>query len=358
MNERKKILLVRTDRLGDVVLTLPMLPVLRRHFPDAHLAMLVSAYPAEILHRNQYLDEVLLYDDSVKLVPFFQLLRSLRMRRFDTVVVVHPTPRLALLAFLAGIPIRVGTGYRWYSFLFNRRVFEHRKDSKRHETEYNLNLLTALGCQWKPPVEFPIQIPEEDDDRVTKLLKKLPINVGEVLMIFHPGSGGSARDWSPSNFGRLAAECVEKLGARAILTGGKGEESVVQAAMKEIPRGAVNLTGQLSLLELAALIRKADVFVSNSTGPLHIAAAVGTALVGIYPPILECGPQRWGPCTSKKRVFVPDRNLCPRCQGGECEGSDCMDQITVDQVFAAIEELLQASRRKTRGARHAQTVSS
>jgi len=203
MNERKKILLVRTDRLGDVVLTLPMLPVLRTHFPDAHLAILVSAYPAEILHRNPYLDEVLLYDDSVKLVPFFQLLRSLRMRRFDTVVVVHPTLRLALLAFLAGIPIRVGTGYRWYSFLFNRRVYEHRKDSKRHEAEYNLNLLAALGCQWKPPLEFPIQIPEEDNDRVTREVEPRP---GTGV---RPGSGDL-----PQSVWRNLARARFSLGAK------------------------------------------------------------------------------------------------------------------------------------------------
>ena len=336
----KRILLIRTDRLGDVVLTLPLLPVLRRHFPEAQISMLVNTYTSPVLKGNQYLDEVLLYDNSSNLIPFSKILRSLRAHEFDTAIVVHPTFRLALLIFLAQVPARVGTGYRWYSFLFNRRVYEHRKDARRHEVGYNLNLLTALGCRWQSPLEFPIAISSENVARVRELCKDMSVKNENHLVIIHPGSGGSARDWTASNFGKLASRCIEEMAARVILTGGKGEEHLVQEALNHIPQGALNLGNRLDVMDLAALIESADLFVSNSTGPLHIAAAVGTPVVAIYPPIRQCSPERWGPYTTKKKVFVPDRNLCARCQGGECEGSDCMDQITVEEVFMAAKKLI------------------
>ena len=96
------------------------------------------------------------------------------------------------------------------------------------------------------------------------------------------------------------------------------------------------LVGRFNLKELAAFLTLPRAFVSNSTGPLHIAASVGTPVVAFYPPIRECSPKRWGPLTEKKVVFTADSALCPRCKGGPCQGNDCMDQISVDSVLAAV----------------------
>lgn len=354
MRDLRKILLIRTDRLGDLILTLPMLPVLSRSFPVARISMLVSNYSAEILNYNRYLEEVLVYDNSSAPIPLLDLRRSLRVRVFDAAIVVHPTFRLALIVFLASIPIRIGTGYRWYSFLFNRKVYEHRRDSKRHESEYNLNLLSALGLRPSAPPEFPLEISPASVERVRWLCKSYSIGEYDPFIVIHPGSGGSARDWSPANFGRLAARCIEELMVKVVVTGVKGEEEVVEQTMNHIPRGAVNLVQQLGLSDLVALVQRSALVVSNSTGPLHIAAAVGTPVIGLYPPIRECSPQRWGPYTAKKRVFVPDRNLCPRCQGRECEAADCMDQITVDEVFSAAKEFLTSGKMQEKQEAHAQ----
>ena len=354
MEELKKILLIRTDRLGDLILTLPMLPVIRRHFPEASISMLVSSYASEILDGNRYIDEVLLYDSSSDPTPFLDLLRAIRGRAFDVAILVHPTLRLALLVFLARIPIRVGTGYRWYSFLFNRKVYEHRKDAKRHEAEYNLNLLSAIGVFSDSPLEFPLEIPASSTQRVQQLCERVSVGEEDTLIVIHPGSGGSARDWSPKNFGKLAMRCIEELSGKVVLTGVKGEEGIVQETMNHISRGAVNLVNQLGLKDLVALIRRADLFVSNSTGPLHIAAAVGTPVIGLFPPTSECSPERWGPYTAKKRVFVPDRNLCSRCKGGECEAADCMELITVEEVFDAAKLLLMSDEMRERYEAHAQ----
>ncbi|MBM2841553.1 MAG: ADP-heptose:LPS heptosyltransferase, partial [Bacteroidetes bacterium] len=199
-----RILLVRTDRLGDVILTLPMLPLLRKRFPDARIDMLLTTYTSELVSGNPYVNEILHYDNADGLIPFRSMLQTIRSRDFDIAIVVHPTPRLAWLVFRAGIPLRIGTGYRYYSVLFNRRVFEHRKDAKRHELEYNLNLLKELDCPIDGEPEFAITIPAEVEAKVEGLLSQLQIDRERELVIIHPGSGGSAREWPAGYFGMLA----------------------------------------------------------------------------------------------------------------------------------------------------------
>ena len=134
----QNILVVRTDRIGDVILTLPTIEALKLNFPNAHIAMLLSSYTASLV---EGIADVLTYNREIALKPFFEMLAELRRARFDVAVVAFPRFRIALLLWLAGIPLRIGTGYRWYSFLFNRKIFEHRKNVEKHEAEYNVSLL-------------------------------------------------------------------------------------------------------------------------------------------------------------------------------------------------------------------------
>lgn len=307
--------------------------------------MLLRAYTKELVEGQENLSDILLYDRAGERKPFFAMVSELRSKRFNAVVVSYPTFRLALLMFLTGIPIRVGTGYRWYSFLFNKRVYEHRKTAEKHELEYNLSLLKALGCAYQTVPQPVLQISANEEERARAVVKDLGISEDERIAMLHPGSGGSARDWKPENFGALAKVLVRN-GFRVIVTGIATEEHLVQKVVAWSEKTAIPLIGRLSLKELAALLRLGDVFVSNSTGPLHIAAAVDTPVVGLYPPIRQCSPQRWGPWTEKKIVFVADNKVCARCQGTECQGDTCMDQITVAQVAEAVQQLVSTFRKK------------
>ena len=335
----KNVLVVRTDRIGDVVLSLPMVTVLRSCFPSAKISMLLRSYTWELAEGYEGLDQMLVYDVDGKPRPFFSFLSELRAHKFDLVVVAHPALRLALLVFLAGIPERVGTGYRWYSFLFNNKVFEHRRTAEKHEAEYNLSLLKAIGCD-RERVPLPIlRISASSQETAKSVKRSLGIENSNAVAVLHPGSGGSAREWSPGNFGALA-KVLHADGYHVIVTGAKNERALVERVMGFSGGVALPLVGRLSLKELAAFLRSTDILVSNSTGPLHIAAAVGTPVIGFYPPIRECSPRRWGPLTEKKVVFVADNALCPRCKGGACQGNECMDQITVEQVRRATHELV------------------
>lgn len=323
-----------------------MVSVLRKQYPAARITMLLRSYTKELAVGYKGVGDIVLYDQAGEQKPFFTMLKELRSGWFDLVVVSYPTLRLALLMFLAGIPTRVGTGYRWYSLLFNKRIFEHRKTAEKHEVEYNLSLLKAIGCTIDAIQQISLSISEDEQRTANDVARSIGISDSDAVVVLHPGSGGSARDWSVANFGALAC-ALHSSGYRVVVTGGKGEEFLVQRVIDESKGTAISVVGRLSLKEFAAFVRSVKLFVSNSTGPLHIAAVVGTPVIAFYPPIRECSAQRWGPLTEKKIIFTADNKICVRCQGKECLGDDCMDQIKVEQVLVSA-KLLIASAKQTK----------
>jgi heptosyltransferase-2 len=331
----QNILVVRTDRIGDVILTLPTVEALKSNFPAARVAMLVRSYTSGLA---EGIAEILLYDRDGTLKPFFEMLRELRCLRFDAAVVAFPRPRIAILLWLAGIPMRIGTGYRWYSFFFNRRIYEHRRTVEKHESEYNLSLLHVLGCKVSSTPKVHLVFSGQEKKAAANVRRELGISDTNKLALLHPGSGGSAHDWKPERFAQLATE-LSKRGFSIVITGGRTETEIVSRVVKEAKETIRSYISTLSIKEFGAFIQTAQVFVSNSTGPLHIAAAVETPVIGFYPPVRVMSPKRWGPLTEKKVIFVPDPVKCPRCKGGECRGNECMDQIEVSQVIGAVEKL-------------------
>jgi ADP-heptose:LPS heptosyltransferase len=319
--------------------------------------MLLNSYTGQIVEGHPYVDALLWIDRQGMPRPGNELLLELRRYAFDTVIVVHPTPRLAWLMFRARIPVRIGTGYRFYSRLFTHRVFEHRKDARYHELEYNVRLLGALDSTFTAEhlePEFGLSPDQAAVERVREKLSATGLQPGEQMVVLHPGSGGSARDWPLERFAVLGNRLLQRPGVRIVVTGGKGEEPVVQRVAGEIGRdGVLAFPGTLTLPELAALLSQAALVVANSTGPLHLAVALGTPVVGIYPQLTAMSPARWGPYTSAKRVLVPDAPVdCKECsKGTRCA---CIESITTEQVLHATLDLLQQTTSQgRRGVAHA-----
>lgn len=340
MSEPLRILIVRTDRIGDVVLTLPMVDILKMNNPATYIAMMVRRYTSEIV-QNSSVDETILYDDTNGLVPFFKMLKNIRRYKFDIAFVAFPRFRIALLLFLAGVKLRVGSGYRLYSLLFNKRIYEHRKDAKKHELEYNLSLLDAVGIPLQK-VEPPwIIVGEELVRNVKQRLENFGINSSAKIVIMHPGSGGSSRDWHIEKFVELGKKISAIRDVKIVITGGLNEHQLVENLKRAIGGNVVGIAGEFSLLEYAALAKSAELFISNSTGTIHIAAAVGTNVIGFYPQITALSQERWGPYTEKKKVFKPLGKPadCNKCKKGKIR-CECMDTISVDEVFEAAKYFL------------------
>jgi heptosyltransferase-3 len=177
--------------------------------------------------------------------------------------------------------------------------------------------------------------------RVDRVLAEAGVPAGARLVILHPGSGASARDWNWRKFASLAGKLGMLNGVAVLITGGRGEEGLVGKIRSACPVRTYAVVGSLGLIEYAALAARASVFIANSTGPLHIAAAVGTPVVGLYPLIRPLSAARWGPYTDRKAILSPRGHPedCSGCRGAAGEPCECMDSISVEDVFGAAVKL-------------------
>ena len=338
-----RILVIRTDRLGDVVLSTPVLTTLREQYPESYIALMVAPFTRELVENHPALNHLMIDDTKGShkgIFGFFRLVNEIHRHHFDTVMLLHPTLRLAMACRLAGVPHRLGTGYRGYSLLFNHRVFEHRKNAQRHEVDYNLSLVQALtGEQVSGSPN--IRATDEARQSIKKRLRQWGLEPGHFAVL-HPGSSGSARDWPADSFTALGTKLIQS-GIQVIITGGKQESHLIQHMVDRMPVPPITAVGDLSIKELTALLEMAAICITNSTGPLHIAAAVDTSTVALFCPITPCSPIRWGPYGGNHKVLTPEVPSCPRCIEEACPYFDCMIRISVDSVFEAVQDVLGTS---------------
>jgi len=335
----RRFLIVRTDRIGDVILSMPVAFAIKQAVPEAHVTLLCRWSTAVIGERNPAVDSVLTMDtDDGRQRTFFKLAHMIRAGNFDCVIVVHPTFYLAFLLAWIKIPVRVGTGYRFYSFLFNRRHYEHRKESIKHEVDYNLGLLKALNFSIQPPV-FQFEITDEDRQQASTALLETGISPDAPYCVVHPGSGGSAMDWTTDFYAEASNLFVRKLQLSVLISGGPGEEILAQQVAAKTKKN-VHVLCNLSLPVLAALLNNAKFLLAPSTGILHLANTVGTPVIGLYPPIKHESPVRWGPYGHQEMTLVPNVDDSPTWTDKKYSHSNCMELITPEIVFKSAEKII------------------
>jgi heptosyltransferase-3 len=332
--------MIRTDRMGDLTLSLPVAEAAKEAVPECRVCFVVAPANAAIARACPFVDGVIEYSETRGgLSGLFALARRLRAGRFDAAVFLRPTLRTALAAALARIPLRAGTAYRHYSWLFNRRVPEHRKHAEKHEYESNLAVLSRLVDLKRHDYMPRIVLDEASGRYADGALCGLGLGSG-AFAIVHPGSGGSARNLSLENYARIADIIEREMGLTVLATCGPGEENLLDAMDSMRRTRSKRLQAPPGLLELAALIDRAALFVSGSTGPMHIAAALGTPTLSFFSPVRSCSPRRWGPLSERRRVIMPPVPECPTCIGEACEFYDCMDRIDMDEAAAAARDLV------------------
>ena len=325
------ILLVRPDGIGDEILSLPVATELRRAMPGARLSFLSSAYAAPLLAHHPDLDEVLTVTGQETLGDLVRLFR----RNVDAAIFLKPFRRLMTAAWLARVPLRVGTGYRWYSWLLNRRVYEHRSDFSRHESAYNLGLLRGLGLSPGEVSAPRLVVTAEEREWAKRFLG----DAHELRVLVHPG-GFSSRLWQAGHFRDLVLRLAGE-GRAVLLTGNVAERDKFRAETRVSgwPAGVRDLMGVLTLRQLMAVIAKSHVVVSLATGPMPLAAALGIPTVSMFDPRRNNLPTRWQPLGAGV-VLRPDVPTCEKCIYEACPYWDCLDRITVEAVDEQITQVL------------------
>ncbi len=335
----KNVLIVRTDRIGDVILSLPLAGIIKKNYPECKVTFLIRDYTKNLVEDNPFIDDVLILQESSGRLLIRKNIKKIAGQLYDAAVVVNTTFLTAFIVFMSRIKIRIGTGYRWYSFLFNRRFYVHRKYAQKHEFEFNADLLKEFGINENistENVKFNLSPSQKSRQRIELEFNLNNISEEKPVIIVHPGSGGSSIDLPLNKFRNLIEMIDSRLDVNLFVTGSEEEKDICKRLTEG--SGAKNFAGMFNLADLIALIDKADLFISNSTGPLHIAAALGKNVIGFYPKILSCSPQRWGPFTNKKFIFVPEIK-CSDCNRKQCETLDCMNSIDTNKVFKKIEEI-------------------
>ncbi|MBL0177378.1 MAG: glycosyltransferase family 9 protein [Ignavibacteria bacterium] len=315
-----------------------MAEAVKRAMPDARVTFVAQEYTAGLVRLSPFVDDVIEIagrDIGWRETDAFS--RGLRGRGMTAALFAYPRPALAFAAWRARIPLRTGTAYRVYSPFFNRKVREHRKEATRHERDYNLSLLSAIGIPVEPRPLPVLRITDALRGRADEALQRAGVESGRRFIVLHPGSGGSARDWDAQHFSELAGRLARGIPDTAVLvTGSESERGLTERVASTMPGTILQLRESLSLPELAALLSQAALCIANSTGPLHIAAAVQVPVLGLYPFERVCHPVRWGPLGPGAQALTPEAVAgCEACARRTCPEHDTMDRITVDRVYAA-----------------------
>ena len=331
----RRILITRTDRLGDVLLSTPVIKNLRDNLPGAYIAVAVQSSLKDILKSNPYLDEVILLDKRGKHRGLINLIRfaiSLKNRNFDLVLILHPTLRMHLILFFAGIKERIGYDRKW-GFL-NTRILKHKKQfGQKHESEYALDFLNELGISSVDKSMF-MPIYKESEDWIESFFDEKQLHNSKVVTV-HRQASCPSKIWPQNYFNRLIDDIIDIYNANIIYVGIHKDDNIKEK------NGIVNLSGKISLSQLASVLKHSDLFISNDSGPVHMAVALGTPVISIFgrrQPGL--GPRRWGPLGTESVILHKDIG-CKICLAHDCEKNfACLKAIKPKEVLSYVDKFL------------------
>jgi heptosyltransferase-2 len=330
------ILVSGNNWLGDAVMSLPTLKALRAMKPGERIAVLTRPSVAGLYEGLPYVDETIVRTKG-KLRSWISLLRELRRRKFDTALILPRSFSSALAPFTARIPRRIGYAGDGRSPMLTDAIPRDPKLLRVHRVRYYHHLLRALGTPPEPEAPSIDVSPEADRWAASRLPDGAP------LVGINPGATyGEAKQWFPDRFIETGRRLVKRRKAAVVVVGGPAERELGDRVAAEIGERAVSLAGRTDLPQLAAVIRRCSLFLTNDTGPMHVADAVGAPIVAVF------GPTDWvtTPPYGPRHAIVRTPIDCSPCLKRVCPlgHHNCMKRVTVDDVVAACDRVLGGSR--------------
>ena len=341
IQEFGRILIIKPSSLGDIVHTIPVLHLLRARFPQAHLAWFIHEKWADIVKGHPDLDEMIPWSFRWSELP--GLFRIFRKKRFDLVIDLQGLFRSGVISYLSGAPVRVGfKNGREGSFLF----YTHRVPVPHHPIhaiDRYLLVAESLGAK-SSEIVCTIPISSGDEQIVDDLLRAGGLLPSRHFVALHPTARWWTKRWPIERFAQLT-DHIQDAGMAAVLIGGEGDLPEIQRMQSLMKTRPVTVAGKTSLKQLSALLRRAELLITNDSGPMHLAAAVGTPVVALFGPTdpVRTGPYSWMMGRSHITHTIIRRSVeCSPCLSRRCKVGDhrCMMQIEVEEVMEQVKKLL------------------
>jgi len=300
MTDNYRIIIARTDRIGDVVLSTALPREIKKNQPDAYVAMLVREYTKDIYVNNPYVDEIIIFKDTT---PFLKNVVELRKRKFTHAITLLPDKRISRLFFFTGIKTRIVSGFKPYQALTNAKsVFRRRYKPLKSEAEYCLDALRKIGFTVESNISE-IYLTDEEKKVRDEFRKKYSAGDKKLIGV-HTSSGNSAPNLKPADYRELILSLVKDETKQVLVTDNIPPKEI--AGIEGVVYPNMDKTLRESIVNFSAL----DVLVSASTGPMHLAGALKVDTLSLFCPMTACSPILWGPLGNKVRFMIPEKEYC------------------------------------------------
>lgn len=336
----KKILIIRPDRIGDLILSLPAIHAIRNRFPNAKISVLINPDYKAILYSNPDIDSIVYIERGTYLdfAKWTRLRNILLKEKFDMAIALHSTLFSHILCFISSAEFRIGSNRDGSGFLLTNCIGDIR-DKNKHEIDACLDIVESIGCysHGKKPELY---IHKEAEKDTKNIFKSLDIEEKTGFIVVHPGSRDVIYRWNKNKFAGLCDKIINEFSLPVILIGDKKEKRLTGYIASKMKNKAVNLAGKLDLYQLIALISNAKLFIGHSTGPMHIAWSMNIPTIAIFGSVYPRHfYKRWQPLGNKSAVIKKDVE-CKTCFPWLCKNRICLDKISVEDVFEKIGKIL------------------
>ena len=337
------ILIRGTNWIGDAILTIPAMASIRATYQHAHIAVLVKPWVADIYKIFSAVDEVIIYENKYDTpAGVFRLANMLKNRKFDAAILLQNAVEAAIIAFMARIPLRAGYDSDARGLLLTHSVKRTKEIRKVHQIEYYLEMVKALGCvSVDREMRLETRINLQDARSIVK--KYIPETNKAIIGIAPGATYGPAKRWFPDRFAAVADKLSESFPMQGIILGSKADWETAEEVRKVARTKLINLAGKTNLLEAIHLISQCRLFISNDSGLMHIAGALNIPTVAIFG---STNPITTSPAGNKTTI-VHQNVSCSPCLEEICPTDfRCMKLVSVENVFAAAQNILNKSLRK------------
>ncbi len=329
-----EILIRAANWVGDAIMTTPVIRAMRRNFPNARITVLAKPWVIPVHEHSPFIDAIMIYQNDGRHAKGFGTLRlakDMRAFHFDLALLMQNAFEAALITFLAGIPERLGYNTDARELLLSRPVKLDPALKKGHLIDYYLGILEGAGLVTDGR-SLDLFITEQEKKQARELLAQHGIQPSDCLIGINPGAtGGTAKQWFPERFAGVAQGLYETLGTKIIIFGGPGDGPLGDRIINQTGNACINLAGKTSLRLAFALIDTLDLFITNDSGLMHVAAALGISQIALIGSTDHIATAPSNPNSHIIRVPVP----CSPCMKPSCrfEHHDCMNRITAEMVL-------------------------